>query len=89
MTLNQDVSKWNSLYDGWITSGSAEVVRMAFNFYNNGTPSVYDYDDVEEQLTECRQYTVEDLFCCGYANPTSWIIFLAGGTDTVSGICNI
>lgn len=62
-----------ALHDGWITSGSAEVVRMAFNFYNNGTLSVYDYDDAEEQLTECRQYTVEDLFCCGYANPTSWI----------------
>ena len=48
-----------ALHDGWITSGSAEVVRMAFNFYNNGTPSVYDYDDAEEQLTECRQYTAE------------------------------
>ena len=67
MTLNQDVSKWNSLYDGWITSGSAEVVRMAFNLYNNGTPSVYDYEDMEDQLKECKQYTVEDLFCCGYA----------------------
>lgn len=62
-----------ALHNGWITSGSAKVVRMAFNLYNNGTPSVYDYDDAEEQLTECRQYTVEDLFCCGYANPTSWI----------------
>ncbi len=62
-----------ALHDGWITSRSAKVVSMAFNFYNNGTPSVYDYDDAEEQLTECRQYTVEDLFCCGYANPTSWI----------------
>lgn len=55
------------LHDGWITSGSAKVVRMAFNLYNNGTPSVYDYNDAEEQLTECKQYTVEDLFCCGYA----------------------
>ncbi|EOS49462.1 hypothetical protein C809_01464 [Lachnospiraceae bacterium MD335] len=65
--------KTECLHNGWITSGSAKVVRMAFNLYNNGTPSVYDYDDAEEQLTECRQYTVEDLFCCGYANPTSWI----------------
>lgn len=59
--------KTECLHDGCITSGSARVVRMAFNLYNNGTPSVYDYDDLEEQLSECRNYTVEDLFCCGYA----------------------
>jgi len=40
---------------------------MAFNLYCNGTPSAYDYDDSEEQVKECRRYTVEDLFCCGYA----------------------
>lgn len=25
-----------ALHDGWITSGSAKVVRMAFNLYNKG-----------------------------------------------------
>jgi len=59
--------KTESLQEGWITSGSAKIVRMAFNLYCNGTPSVSDYDDVEEQLKEYRCYTVEDLFCCGYA----------------------
>ncbi|MCM1184786.1 MAG: DUF6075 family protein [Roseburia sp.] len=59
--------KTECLHEGWITSGSAKAIRMAFNLYNNGTPSVYDYDDAEEQLTECKLYTVEDLFCCGYA----------------------
>ena len=44
---------------------------MAFNLYCNGTPSVYDYEDAEEQLTECKLYSVEDLFCCGYA-PYFW-----------------
>ncbi len=44
---------------------------MAFNLYNNGTPSVYDYEDDESKLNECRQYTVEDIFCCGYA-PYFW-----------------
>ena len=38
---------------------------MAFNLYCNGTPSVDDYTKTEEQVNECRQYTVEDLFCCG------------------------
>lgn len=59
--------KTECLNEGWITSGSAKVIRMAFNLYNNGTPSVYDYDNADEQLSECRCYTVEDLFCCGYA----------------------
>lgn len=59
--------KTECLHKGWITSGSAKIIRMAYNLYNNGTPSVYDYEDAEEQLNECRQYTVEDLFCCGYA----------------------
>lgn len=27
------------LEEGWITSGSARVVRMAFNLFCNGTPS--------------------------------------------------
>ena len=59
--------KTECLHEGWITSGSAKIIRMAYNLYNNGTPSVYDYEDAEEQLNECRQYTVEDLFCCRYA----------------------
>ncbi len=59
--------KTECLHEGWQTSGSAKIVRMAFNLYCNSTPSVYDTEDAEEQLKECRCYTVEDLFCCGYA----------------------
>ena len=55
------------LQEGWQTSGSVRVVRMAFNLYCNGTPSVGDYEAEEDQLKECQYYTVEDLFCCGYA----------------------
>ena len=40
---------------------------MAFNLYCNGTPSVDDYKKREDQLLECSQYTVEELFCSGYA----------------------
>lgn len=53
--------KTECLQEGWQTSGSLRIVRMAFNLYCNGTPSVGDYEAEEE----C--YTVEDLFCCGYA----------------------
>ncbi|MDE6906077.1 MAG: hypothetical protein K2P76_14295 [Lachnospiraceae bacterium] len=59
------------LKEGWQTSGSVRVVRMAFNLYYNGMPSVLDYDDAQEQVEECRQYTVEELFCCAYA-PYFW-----------------
>ena len=45
------------LQASWQTSGSMKVVRMAFNLYCNGTPSV------DEDTTE--------LFCCEYA-PYFW-----------------
>ena len=63
--------KTECLHEGWQTSGSVKVVRMAFNLYCNATPSVDDYTDAEEQINECRQYTVEELFCCAYA-PYFW-----------------
>ncbi len=63
--------KTECLHEGWQTSGSMKVVRMAFNLYCNGTPSVYDYEDAEEQIRECNNYTVEDLFYCSYA-PYFW-----------------
>lgn len=59
------------LQEGWQTSGSVRVVRMAFNLYCNGTPSVDEDTGIEDQLRECRQYTVEELFCCAYA-PFLW-----------------
>lgn len=71
--------KTECLHEGWQTSGSMKVIRMAFNLYCNGTPSVDDYTEAEEQLNECRQYAVDDLFCCAYAP-----FFLAGNTDSIS-----
>lgn len=59
------------LHEGWQTSGSVRVVRMAFNLYCNDTPSVYEYKGAEKQVKECSQYTVEELFCCAYA-PYFW-----------------
>lgn len=55
------------LNDGWQTSGSLKIVRMAYNLYCNGTPSVNYQESIDDQLSECQRYTVEDLFCCGYA----------------------
>ena len=63
--------KTECLHEGWQTSGSAKVVRIAFNLYCNGTPSVDEDTTIEEQLYECGQYSVEELFCCEYA-PYFW-----------------
>ena len=41
--------KTECLHEGWQTSGSMKVVRMAFNLYCNGTPSVDDYTKTGEQ----------------------------------------
>lgn len=60
--------KTKCLHEGWQTSGSLKVVRMAFNLYCNSTPSVWDYEDAEEQVNECRQYTVEDVLDCLHEN---------------------
>ena len=58
--------KTECLEEGWITSGSAKVVRMAFNLFCNGTPSAYVLEG-DEKVKECQRYTVEELFCCEYA----------------------
>ena len=64
--------KTECLQEGWITSGSARIVRLAFNLYCNGTPSVSDYEnDAEKALNESREYSVEEVFCCTYA-PYFW-----------------
>ncbi len=55
------------LHQGWQTSGSVRVVRLAFNLYTDGMPSVDDYESRDEQIRECREYSVSDIFCCGYA----------------------
>ena len=59
--------KTECLQEGCQTSGRLRIVLMAFNLYCNVTPSVGDYEAEEDQLKECQYYTVEDLFCCGYA----------------------
>ena len=59
------------LHEGWQTSGSVRVVRMAFNLYCNGMPSVDNYRKKDEQLKETACYSVEELFCSEYA-PFFW-----------------
>ena len=55
------------LCEGWQTSGSVKIVRLAFNLYCDGTPSACSYDDAEKQIAETRLYSVSDIFCTGDA----------------------
>ena len=55
------------LQEGWQTSGSEKIVRIAFNLYTDGIPTTDEYNDTEAQITETRLYSVSDIFCTGYA----------------------
>ena len=59
--------KPDCLQEAWITSGNARVIRMAFNLYCNGAPSVDQNAKKTDIIREYECYTPEDLFCCGYA----------------------
>ena len=59
------------LRQGWITSGSAKVIRLAFNLYTNGIPSSMYFtgedEDDSEAMDEVRRYAPDEIFCCSYA----------------------
>ena len=55
------------LQEGWQTSGSTKIIRMAFNLYCNGMPGIYEIEDMDKQLKESQCYSVENLFCSSYA----------------------
>lgn len=59
------------LHKFWQTSGSEKVIRMAFNLYCNGIPSLHLCNNSIELFVECKKYSVDYLFACGYA-PYFW-----------------
>lgn len=65
--LEKGCVKTECLHDAWQTGTTLKVCRLAFNLYCDGTPSVRDYSEEEDQLSECRKYAVDELFCCEYA----------------------
>ena len=58
--------KTGCLHEGWQTSSSKKVIRLAFNLYTDRTVSVYDYDNQNDRLEECGRYNVAEIMCCGY-----------------------
>ena len=49
--------KTDALRHGWVTGGSARIIRLAFHLFNYGTPTAY-CDDLspEEQKEEINNY---------------------------------
>jgi len=59
--------KVKCLRQPWQTDSSRKIVSLAFNFYTNRMPGVENYEDGDEQIEQCRRYSVNDIFCCDYA----------------------
>ncbi len=55
------------LEEAWQNSGSRRIVRLAFNLYCDGAPTVSDMIDPWSLVKECREYFPGDLFSCEYA----------------------
>lgn len=75
--------RWSEFYDeadrsirlevineGWQTSTSYKLTRLAFQLYTDGTPTAVSFDEKDNQtedFKECSRYSVSDIFCCEYA----------------------
>lgn len=65
--IKSGLIKIECLHQGWQTSSSVKIIRLAFNLYTDGMPGVDDYKRKDEQTSECREYSVSEIFCCSYA----------------------
>lgn len=56
-------------YQEFKKNGNTKFVRYSegAEMYNMSVSSVDDYKEHEKQMMESRQYSVEELFCSGYA----------------------
>ncbi len=73
--------KTECLHEGWQTSGSVRVVRMAFNLYcKTLRRASFDYDDAAETGGRVADGTQWRNFLLWPMRP----YFLAGDTDTLS-----
>lgn len=52
---------------GWITGTDACIIRLAYNMYNNGAPTAFDIDNLEEKNDELMSYLPTAIF--GYLSP--------------------
>ncbi len=55
------------LREPWQTGTSVKILRLAFQLYTDRTITDTDFETEEEDIEECRRYSVSDIFCCDYA----------------------
>ena len=69
--------KTECLQEGWQTSGSVKVVRMAFNLYCNSTPSSLNHSVGDQVQVSCngivRDFTVLAHVVANEANTYDWV----------------
>jgi len=56
-----------AINEGWQTSTSMKVTRLAFNLFTDSVSVVREESSKSEIYTECSLYSVSDIFCCEYA----------------------
>jgi hypothetical protein len=78
---------FHSIYDGskraiipdaicqtWQTGSSLKVTRLAFQLFTDTAPTAFMGD--EDDIYECKRYSVSDIFCCSFAPYFFFAIFL-------------
>jgi len=72
-SVNRSI-KTDGIGEGWQTSISTKVTRLAFNLFTDQTPTAIINETGRERYIlftmtyqECQQYSVSDIFCCEYA----------------------
>jgi len=55
-----------AIYAGWQSSGSTKVTRLAFQLFTDQPVTAYSDTDGFD-FDECKEYSVSDIFCCGFA----------------------
>lgn len=48
---------------GWQTSNTRRIIRISFNLYCDCIPTMYNYENEEDQINEIQHYSISDIFC--------------------------
>ena len=59
---NGFIKRLNGESYGWITGTDIRIIRLAYNLYNNGCPTAFEIEDVEEKLDETMEYLPTSIF---------------------------
>jgi uncharacterized protein YcaQ len=55
----------NAICQPWQTGTSLKVTRLAFQLFTDSTPTAFM--DEQDDIDECKRYSVSDIFCCSFA----------------------